>query len=129
MRTLHGLLDVNNDGVISYEDFKLLADSFAALGHLNAEEQKEFNEVLRRTWETQWGEPTPYNLVNVEQYLNEMHHAINDHELRDKIHHFLPFLFKVSERGSELRTLILKTVLSLLLIRRQSTKTVPASFR
>lgn len=95
MRTLHGLLDVNNDGVISYDDFKLLADSFTSLGHLDAEHEREFIEVLRRTWEAQWGEPTPYNLINIEQYLTEMHHAINDHELRDKIHHFLPFLFKV----------------------------------
>lgn len=95
MRTVHGLLDVNNDGVISYDDFVLLANNFTALGHLDKTAEEEFKDVLLRIWETQWGEPTPYNLVNVEQYLSEMHHAINDHELRDKIHHFLPYLFKV----------------------------------
>lgn len=28
MRTMHGIFDVNNDGVISFEDFKILADNF-----------------------------------------------------------------------------------------------------
>lgn len=95
MRTLHSILDVNNDGVISYDDFKLLAEKFASLGHLQAEAHKEFLEVLQKTWEAQWGEITPYNLVNAEQYLTEMHHTINDKELRAKIHSFLPYLFKV----------------------------------
>lgn len=95
MRTLHGILDVNNDGVISYDDFKMLAKKFSALGHLKPDAEKEFNEVLQRIWETQWGEISPYNLINAEQYLTEMHHAINDSDLRDKIHNFLPYLFKV----------------------------------
>lgn len=98
MRTLHSLLDVNNDGVISFDDFQLLAKNFAALGHLTPEAQQEFNDVLKRTWETQWGEISPYNLINAEQYLAEMHHAVNDKELREKIHTFLPFLFKVSPK-------------------------------
>lgn len=95
MRTLHSLLDVNNDGVISYDDFKLLADKFTALGHLKSEAHDEFLEVLQQTWEEQWGEITPYNLISAEQYLTEMHHTINDKELRDKIHRWLPYLFKV----------------------------------
>lgn len=95
MRTLHSILDVNNDGVISYDDFQLLARNFAALGHLKPDAQKEFNEVLQRIWETQWGEISPYNLVNAEQYLTEMHHAINDKDLSKKVHTFLPYLFQV----------------------------------
>lgn len=95
MRTLHTLLDINNDGVISYDDFKMLAKNFTALGHLTPEAQTEFNETLQKIWETQWGEITPYNLVNAEQYLTEMQHAVNDKQLREKIHTFLPFLFKV----------------------------------
>lgn len=96
MRTLHSILDVNNDGVISFDDFQLLARKFTELGHLEPAAQQEFNEVLKRIWETQWGEISPYNLINAEQYLTEMHHAVNDKQLRKKIHTFLPFLFKVS---------------------------------
>lgn len=95
MRTLHALLDINNDGVISYDDFKMFAKSFAALGNLTSDAQAEFNKTLQQIWETQWGEISPYNLVNAEQYLSEMQHAVNDKELREKIHTFLPFLFKV----------------------------------
>lgn len=95
MRTLHSLLDVNNDGVISFDDFQLLAKNFVALGHLTPEAEAEFRDVLKKTWETQWGEISPYNLVNAEQYLTEMHHAINDKSQRERIHQFLPYLFKV----------------------------------
>jgi len=98
MRTLHGLLDVNNDGVISFDDFRLLADNFSALGHLSAEAREEFNNILKRTWEEQWGEITPYNLINAEQYLAEMQHTINDEELRSKVHCFLPYLFKAVDK-------------------------------
>lgn len=95
MRTLHNLLDVNNDGVISYDDFQLLAKNFVQLGHLTPEAEAEFREVLKTIWETQWGEISPYNLVNAEQYLTEMHHAVNDKSQRERIHQFLPYLFKV----------------------------------
>lgn len=95
MRTLHALLDVNNDGVISYDDFNMLAAKFAALGHLQKEAHEEFLLVLKQSWEEQWGEITPYNLISAEQYLTEMHHTVNDKDLRKKIHHFLPYLFKV----------------------------------
>jgi len=47
MRTLHGIFDVNNDGVISFDDFKCLANNFGDLGHLSREEMVEFLEVLR----------------------------------------------------------------------------------
>lgn len=95
MRTLHSLLDVNKDGVISYDDFQVLAENFVALGHLKPDAEKEFREVLKTIWETQWGEITPYNLVNAEQYLTEMYHAVNDKSQRERIHAFLPYLFKV----------------------------------
>lgn len=97
MRTLHSLLDVNKDGVISYDDFQVLAENFVALGHLKPDAEKEFRDVLKTIWETQWGEITPYNLVNAEQYLTEMHHAVNDKSQRERIHAFLPYFFKVSK--------------------------------
>lgn len=51
-------------------------------------------------WIEQWGEISPYNLVGVEQYLEEMHHVLNDCSLKKKCHNFLPFLFKVNYDGS-----------------------------
>jgi hypothetical protein len=46
-------------------------------------------------WIEQWGEISPYNLVDVEKYLQEMHHVLEDKSLREKVHNFLPYLFKV----------------------------------
>lgn len=47
MRTFHGILDVNKDSVISYDDFQLLAKRFQDLGHLNEQQATEFNNVVR----------------------------------------------------------------------------------
>ncbi|KAK0179679.1 hypothetical protein PV327_005410 [Microctonus hyperodae] len=101
MRTLHSHLDVNKDGVISYDDFMLLAERFANLGHLTPEAKEEFQKVLSDMWEEQWGEISPYNLVGVEKYLEEMHHVLNDSSLKRKCHHFLPFLFKAVDKDGD----------------------------
>ncbi|KAL9696590.1 hypothetical protein quinque_016169 [Culex quinquefasciatus] len=98
MRTLHGLLDVNKDGVISYDDFQLLTQKFKSLGHLNDQAKAEFRDIMKRTWTEQWGEITPYNLVTVEQYLADMHHVVNDKDLRKKVHRFLPYLYKAVDK-------------------------------
>lgn len=95
MRTLHGVFDINNDGVISFDDFMMLADKFGDLGHMNPDEIEEFKSIMKSTWEAQWGEITPYNLVTVEQYLTDMHHVVNEKALHKKCHNFLPFIFKV----------------------------------
>lgn len=118
MRTIHGILDINNDGVISYDDFKLLVNKFSSLGHLSEADCDEFHELitvslniyiyytkyyyyftifiyqLQKTWEEQWGEISQYNLVTAEQFLNEMRHRLNDKYQSKKIHLFLPYLFK-----------------------------------
>lgn len=47
MRTIHGLFDVNKDGVLSFDDFNLLAERFKSLGHLSVEENKEFQEIIK----------------------------------------------------------------------------------
>lgn len=47
MRTFHGILDINKDGVISFDDFKILVDRFVDLGHLSPKHQKEFYEVIQ----------------------------------------------------------------------------------
>jgi hypothetical protein len=44
---MHGIFDVNNDGVISFDDFIILADKFGDLGHLDAKEMEEFREVMK----------------------------------------------------------------------------------
>ncbi|KZC09655.1 PREDICTED: sarcoplasmic calcium-binding protein [Dufourea novaeangliae] len=98
MRTLHSHLDVNKDGVISYEDFMLLAERFSDLGHLSTEAKTEFKEALNELWKEQWGEISPYNLICVEKYLEEMHHVLNDTSLKKKCHHFLPYLFKAVDK-------------------------------
>lgn len=46
MRTFHAILDLNKDGVISFDDFKLLADGFVELGHLSDQHTKEFYRVI-----------------------------------------------------------------------------------
>lgn len=47
MRTMHGIFDVNNDGVISFDDFVVLADKFGELGHLSEQEMDDFRGVLK----------------------------------------------------------------------------------
>lgn len=82
--------------MISFNDFELLADRFIDLGHLSDKNTFEFRTSIRNLWETLWGEITPYNVVTVEQYLEDMHHVLNDKSRVVKVHAFLPFLFKVS---------------------------------
>lgn len=51
IRTFHSILDLNKDGVISFDDFKLLAKGFVDLGHLSEKHTQEFYVVIqvRRT--------------------------------------------------------------------------------
>lgn len=95
MRTLHRVLDINRDGVISFDDFKLLHKRFSDLGHLTPELSAEFLDELKQTWEEQFGEVTPYNLVTAEQFLTDLHHRLNDEKMFKRVGRFLPYLFKV----------------------------------
>lgn len=47
MRTVHNILDVDKDGLISFSDFQLFADRFTALGHLDEEQAKEFTAIIK----------------------------------------------------------------------------------
>jgi hypothetical protein len=47
MRTFHSVIDINKDGVISYDDFIILADRFISLGHLSENQEREFRDVLK----------------------------------------------------------------------------------
>lgn len=94
MRTLHRILDVNRDGVISFDDFNLLAKRFTDLGHLSPEVSAEFNDVLKQIWEEQFGEISTYNLITAEQFLTDLHHRLNDKKMAKRLGRFLPYLFK-----------------------------------
>lgn len=98
MRTVHNILDVNKDGLISFNDFQLFAERFKSLGHLNEQQTREFNDIIKLTWEEQWGPVDPYNFVTVEQYLEDMHHVLNDKALKKKAHRWLPYLFKAVDK-------------------------------
>ncbi|XP_047098004.1 sarcoplasmic calcium-binding protein [Schistocerca piceifrons] len=98
IRTFHGLIDLNHDGVVSMDDFNILADRFINLGHLTKKQEEEFRAALQVVWEEQWGIAHPYNLVTTEQYLENMHHVINDKSLKRKSHHFLSHLFKAIDK-------------------------------
>nr|CAD7265503.1 unnamed protein product [Timema shepardi] len=101
MRTFHGLIDINKDGVVSIDDFTILAQRFINLGHLTSQQQQEFTEMLKVVWEEQWGIVHPYNTVTAEQYLDNMHHVLNDKSLKRKAHNFLPHLFKGAKQMAD----------------------------
>ncbi|XP_065207921.1 sarcoplasmic calcium-binding protein isoform X2 [Planococcus citri] len=101
MRTVHNLLDVNKDGIISYDDFKLLADRFVQLGHLPEKQQHEFYDIIEKMWKEQWGCIDPYNLITTQQYLEDMKHVINDEDRRKKVHTLFPYLFKAVDNNGD----------------------------
>lgn len=47
MRTVHAIMDLNKDGVVSFDDFKILGDRFIELGHLTTEQQTDFRKTLK----------------------------------------------------------------------------------
>lgn len=98
MRTFHAILDLNKDGVVSFDDFKLLADRFVDLGHLSEKHTKEFYQVIQDLWEKQFGEVSQYNFIIVEKFLENMHHVLNDKRLVRRAHSFLPYLFKAVDK-------------------------------
>ncbi|KAG8224656.1 hypothetical protein J437_LFUL005158 [Ladona fulva] len=98
MYTIHALMDINNDGVVSWDDFVIIADRFVNLGHLSPKQQKEFRAALKMVWEQQWGTEHPYNMVTMEQYIANITHVRNDRSLKKKAHLFLPYLFKAVDK-------------------------------
>lgn len=98
MRTIHRILDVNKDGVIAFDDMKIFADRFVKLGHLSKTHQAEFHDSLQTMWGEHFGSLDKYNLISIRQYLEIMHHSLNDPKLRKKVHHFLPYLFKAVDK-------------------------------
>lgn len=94
MRTFHKILDVNRDGVISFDDFELLAKRFHDLGHLKETCYAELQNELKHMWVETFGEINQYNLVTAEQFLTDFHHRLNDESMIKRFTRFLPYMFK-----------------------------------
>lgn len=71
MRTLHGIFDVNNDGVISFDDFVMLAEKFGDLGHLSKQEMDGFLGVLKVSPTCKWSGCAKLKLLTLSGNLGE----------------------------------------------------------
>lgn len=47
MRTHHLVLDINKDGMVSWDDFEALIANFKRLGNLSPKEVEKFTDTLR----------------------------------------------------------------------------------
>ncbi|XP_071551057.1 sarcoplasmic calcium-binding protein [Panulirus ornatus] len=95
MRTHHQLLDINKDGVVSWDDFEALIVKFKELGHLTPQEVGKFTDALRHVWEEEWGASgDPYVFIGQEQFLTQMEHVVNTKDLRKRVARPLPYFFK-----------------------------------
>lgn len=47
MRTVHNILDVDKDGLISFNDFLLFSERFKSLGNLDEKQAKEFSDIIK----------------------------------------------------------------------------------
>ncbi|XP_069194342.1 sarcoplasmic calcium-binding protein isoform X2 [Procambarus clarkii] len=95
MRTHHRLLDVNKDGVVSWDDFDALITRFRELGRLTPQEVTNFTDALRHVWEEEWGASSdPYVFIGQEQFLTQMEHVVNTKELRKRVASPLIYFFK-----------------------------------
>ncbi|XP_044762637.1 sarcoplasmic calcium-binding protein [Coccinella septempunctata] len=98
IRTFHNIIDVNKDGVLSYHDMELLMERFIALGNISSDHINEFKEIIKEWWVKRWGEISPYTLITVEDYLEYMHHVLNDKELVRRAHSFIPYIFRAIDK-------------------------------
>ena len=47
MRTHHQIMDLNNDGVVSWDDFQELIKKFTVMGNLQPSEVQSFTDALK----------------------------------------------------------------------------------
>lgn len=101
MRTHHVAMDVNKDGVVSWDDFEQMIQRFGTIGLLKPEEKQSFEDALRHVWEEEWGASgDPYAFINQEQFITNMEHVVNSDELRKKVAKPLPFFFQAVDHDS-----------------------------
>lgn len=62
-----------------------------------------FRHGFQQWWVKRWGEISPYTLITVEDYLEYMHHVLNDKELVRRAHSFIPYIFRVRNDINKLR--------------------------
>lgn len=98
IRTFHNIIDVNKDGVISFHDMELLIERFIALGNISSDHINEVKDIIKQWWVKRWGEISPYTLITVEDYLEYMHHVLNDKELVRRAHSFIPYIFRAIDK-------------------------------
>ncbi|XP_068217633.1 sarcoplasmic calcium-binding protein [Palaemon carinicauda] len=99
MRTHHQMMDVNKDGVVSWDDFEALVRKFSQFGHLSEKEIGRFTDALRHVWEEEWGASgDPYVFIGQEQFLSQMEHVVNTKDLRKRVASPLPYFFKAVDR-------------------------------
>jgi len=95
MRTHHQIFDINNDGVVSWDDFEVLIARFSDIGHLTQEETVAFRDAMQHVWEEEWGASgDPYVFITAEAYLTNMEQVVNSKPLRKKVGSPLPYFFK-----------------------------------
>ncbi|XP_042864547.1 sarcoplasmic calcium-binding protein-like [Penaeus japonicus] len=99
MRTHHQVIDLNKDGVVSWDDFEVLIAKFTELGHLSPKEISKFTDALRHVWEEEWGASgDPYIFIGQEQFLAQMEHVVNTKPLRKRVASPLPYFFNAVDR-------------------------------
>lgn len=99
MRTHHQVLDLNKDGVVSWDDFEVLIRRFTDLGHLSPKELGKLTDAMRHVWEEEWGASgDPYAFIGQEQFLTQMEHVVNTKPLRKRVASPLPYIFNAIDR-------------------------------
>jgi len=101
MRTHHVAMDVNKDGVISWDDFQAMIDRFRATGILTSQELDSLEVALKHVWEEEWGAAgDPYAFINQEQFIANMEHVVNSKELRKNVGKPLPYFFQAVDNDA-----------------------------
>ncbi|XP_076048114.1 sarcoplasmic calcium-binding protein isoform X2 [Oratosquilla oratoria] len=94
MRSHHVAIDVNKDGVVSWDDFEIIVKNFENNGSLAPTELNRLREELRHVWENAWGAAgDPYVFISQEQFLSNMEHMLNNRKMRKKMGGPLPYFF------------------------------------
>ncbi|CAL4095433.1 unnamed protein product, partial [Meganyctiphanes norvegica] len=99
MRTHHMVFDINNDGVVSWDDFEVLISRFTDLGNLSQDQANTFREEMKLAWEEEWGASSdPFAFIGQEQFMSNMETVVNTKNLRKKVARPLSYFFKAVDR-------------------------------
>jgi len=94
-------MDVNKDGVVSWDDFEQMVQRFDGLGFLTEQEKTHFRDALKHVWEEEWGASgDPYAFIGQEQFIANMENVVNTKALRKKVASPLPFFFEAVDNDA-----------------------------